>query len=482
MESWPLGDLRSWLDQVRKLGEVTDVDGADWNLEIGDLSKINYQLERPQALLFDKIKDYPAGMRVLTGSMSSPRRLGLSLRLGTEQTGATLVEALRGAPTRWTADSVKFEPRVVETGPVLENAIEGPDVNFLDYPVPFWNELDGGRFIGTGCVVMTSDPETGVVNAGAYRIQVQDEGRGSTIAIVRGKDGAQNVEAWFAKEGRAPVTVSFGHEPILLLVGGSEVPHGVSELAYAGAIAGARLDVVVADNGLPIPAHSEMAAVGWLHPDDLAAEGPFGEWTGYYSESAGDAYRLELTRLYHRDDPILLGTPPGLPPHDYSFMRCALKSAMVLDSLQSTGVPGVDTVWAHEAGGGRILLAVSINQKYAGHARQVALLVSQLPAGVYMNRYVVVVDDDIDVRRLDEVVWAICTRSDPAVDIDILRRTWGSDADPLLPLGAEPFMSRAVIDACIPFERRSSFPPTARANPERLAATRDKWSHLFAGH
>lgn len=476
--SVPPGDLRAWLAATRKRGEVREISGANWNLEIGDVSRVNYTLDQPRALLFTDISGYPTG-RVVTGTISTPRRLGMTLRLGDDHDDQSLISALRGAPARWLADAERYPVKVVTDGPVLEHVVSGADANFLDYPAPLWNEGDGGRFIGTGCIAMTSDPITGVVNGGAYRMQVHGDGAMITMSIVAGKDGWQNVQAWFAREGRAPVTVSLGHDPLLLIVAGTSVPMGTSELAYAGAIAGEPLEVVIAENGLPVPARAELALEGWIRPDNLAPEGPFGEWTGYYSESAEDAFVVETTRLFHRTDPILLGVPPGKPPHDYSFMRCAMTSALVSASLETARVPGIHQVWAHTAGGGRLLLAVSIEQRYAGHARQVAYLTSQLPAGAYMNRYVVVVDSDIDVRSLEEVMWAVCSRTEPCIDVEIMRRTYGSGADPLLPPGAPPFMSRAIIDACIPYERRDQFPRPARADPRRMDSVRVKWQEAL---
>jgi 4-hydroxy-3-polyprenylbenzoate decarboxylase len=208
-------------------------------------------------------------------------------------------------------------------------------------------------------------------------------------------------------------------------------------------------------------------------------EGPFGEWTGYYSGRRRPCMNLEITRLYHRDDPILLGAPPGRPPHDYSYMRTVMKSAMIHDELVSMGVPGVTAAWAHESGGGRLFIAVSLEQRYPGHARQVAHLAAQCPAAAYMNRYVVVVDDDIDCSDLEQVIWAMSTRSDPDRDIEIMRYGWGSKLDPMLPEGAPAYNSRAIIDACRPFERRADFPRVAESSPEYLRGVREKWEHAL---
>ncbi|MEU4239829.1 hypothetical protein [Actinoplanes sp. NPDC026619] len=164
------------------------------------------------------------------------------------------------------------------------------------------------------------------------------------------------------------------------------------------------------------------------------------------------------------------------PPHDYSYMRTVLKSAMIHDELVATGVPGILKAWAHEAGGGRLFVGVSIEQKYA---RQVGHLTAQLPAAAYINRYVVVVDLDIDPADLDQLVWAISTRTDPADDIEVQRRTRGSRLDPMLPEGAAPFNSRAVIDACRPWERLGSFPRVAQSDPAYLAEVRARWASVL---
>ncbi|HEX6443875.1 MAG TPA: UbiD family decarboxylase [Streptosporangiales bacterium] len=472
-------DLRSWLRAVTDLGEVRDVRGAHWDLEVGALSEAVYRRDDPPALLFDEIVGYPRGLRVLTGSMANAARLGVTLRLGDDLTDHTLVDALRGAPARWLASAPGFKAVEVSSGPVCGSVVKGADADLFAYPVPRWHENDGGRYIGTGCAVFTTDPETGQVNAGAYRMQVQHDGRAASVNMEAGKHGAMHVRQWFEREGRAPVTASLGHDPVLLVVAGTEVPAGVSELDYAGAIAGRPVEIVPGEvTGLPVPATSELVVEGWLYPDRSEPEGPFGEWTGYYSGGVTPVLTMEIERVYAREDPILLGAPPGKPPHDYSYMRSVMKSAMIHDALAATGLPGLQGVWSHEAGGGRQFLAVSIDQRYAGHARQAGHLTAQLPAASYMNRFVVVVDADVDPRSLTEVVWAMCTRCDPERDIDTLRYTWGSRVDPLREDGPT-YNTRAVIDACVPFERKDRFPIVAQADRELLAGVTAKWPELF---
>ncbi|MPZ13730.1 MAG: UbiD family decarboxylase [Chloroflexi bacterium] len=473
-------DLRDWLQVVDNMGDLQVVLGADWNLEIGGISELNYRRKPSAALLFDQILGYPPGYRVLTGSLTNARRVGVALRLGTDISDEQLVDALSGKPLEWEEQARHFEPVEVPSAPLHENVLDGPDASLLRFPAPLWHEHDGGRYLGTGCMVITRDPDTHVVNGGAYRIQIRENGA-ITVNPVPGKHGWQHVEKWLARDGRAPIAVSFGHDPLLLMVAGTEVPTGVSELNYAGAMIGRPLEVVRGEiTGLPIPASSEIAVEGWVHKGRALPEGPYGEWTGYYSGSEVPIPEVEVARVYHRNDPILLGSPPAKPPHDYSYMRTVMKSAMIHDSLVKAGIPEVRRVWAHESGGGRLLLVVSIKQRYCGHSRQAGFVAAQCQAAAYMNRYVIVVDEDIDPMNLDDVMWAVCTRSDPSEDIEIMRKSWGSKADPMLRDHRRPYNTRAIIDACRPFEWIGEFPRVARASPALLRRIRAKWSDLFS--
>jgi UbiD family decarboxylase len=473
-------DLRRWLEEAEKAGELQTVRGADWELEIGALSQVNYRRSSPKALMFDDVKGYASGLRVLSGSVSNPRLLGSVLGLGWDNTDFDLMDKLAVKPDEWVRGARDFAAVTVQDGPVLANVVQKADVDLLKFPVPRWHEGDGGRYIGTGCAVVTRDYDTGRINLGAYRMQVQDDGRCASVNIEQGKHGAQHLRRWFEAEGRAPIAVSLGHHPAYLVAAGVEVPSDVSEYDYVGAMMGAPVRTVAGQvTGLPLPWDAEIAIEGWVTPDNKRPEGPFGEWTGYYSGSREPILTIDVERVYHRDDPILLGAPPGKPPHDYSYMRTVMKSAIITDSLRKTGLPGVRGVWAHEAGGGRSLLIVSIDQRYAGHARQAAYLAAQLPNAAYMNRFTVVVDSDVNPRDLGEVVWAMCGRTDPSIDIEVMKRTWGSRVDPLTLPGQVPFNSRAVIDACRPFERLGDFPAVAESSEELIASVSRRWPEVL---
>jgi UbiD family decarboxylase len=158
-----------------------------------------------------------------------------------------------------------------------------------------------------------------------------------------------------------------------------------------------------------------------------------------------------------------------------------MRSALLHDALVASGVPDVKAVWAHEIGGARMFNVVSIKQRYAGHARQAGHILSQCGVGAYMSRYSVVVDEDIDPANLQEVMWAVATRSDPAMDIDIIQRGMGSKNDPMFvayPYAA-PLSSKAIIDACRPWDHLDEFPAVAEASKELQEKTRAKWKDLL---
>ncbi len=472
-------DLRDWLGSVEELGELKRVQGAHWNLEIGTLSEANYRQAKSPALLFDDIPDYPKGFRVLTGASNSPRRLGVTLRMGSDFTNADLVRTLRGKPIEWEGKAPDLPPEVLPDGPIKENVLLGDQVDLMRFPTPFWHKYDGGRYLGTGDAIVIKDPESGAINLGAYRVMIIDE-RHVSVMIIPGKHGMQYARKWFERGERCPVAISVGHDPLLAVLSGIEVPTGISELNYAGAIIGGRYPVVEGEvTGLPVPAGSEIVLEGWMEEGKRTAEGPYGEWHGYYSGSEYPAFLVKVEGVMHRNDPIILGSPPGKPPHDYSYFRSVMKSALIFDALVKAGVPAVQGVWCDEVGGGRLWINVSIKQQYLGHARQAGFVASQCHAGAYMGRYVVVMDDDIDPTDLREVTWAMCTRSDPANDIDFIRRAWGSPADPLNPDKKVPKSSRAIIDACRPFEWMEDFPRVAAADPEDLQAIREKFPEVF---
>jgi UbiD family decarboxylase len=161
------------------------------------------------------------------------------------------------------------------------------------------------------------------------------------------------------------------------------------------------------------------------------------------------------------------------PPHAHLYERAFTRSAALWEGLEKASVPELKGVWVHEAGSGRTFNVVSIKQRYYGHSRQAGVLASQMVPVAYGNRWTIVVDEDIDPSRLEEVVWAMGTRCDPKEDLEVIRKCWSSKIDPMV-FDQHYYNSRVVVDACIPYERRNEFSKVAETSPELRAAVIDK--------
>jgi UbiD family decarboxylase len=468
-------DLRAWLAQMQAAGEIQLVMGAERERDIGGIVDIYQRRMGNPAVLFDDVPGYPRGYRILANILTSVKRINLTLGMSADATEMDLVRFWR----RYMKEAKTIPPRSVSTGAVLENVSEGSDVDLLKIPTPRWHEHDGGYYIGTGCMVIMKDPDTGWINYGAYRVQAHGRALASVMAS-KGKHGNLIMRRYHERGERCPIAVVCGMHPALFMVAGLEIPYGRNEYDAAGGLLGEPVDVIVGPcTGLPIPAHAEIAFEGFIGPDDVVDEGPLGEWTGYYAGGKKKEPAIRVETFMHRGDPILLGAIPAVPPNDDTFYRGTYRCGAVWNQLEAAGVPEVKGVWSHEAGGSRLWLTVSIKQMYGGHAKQAGLIASQCHAGAYANRFVVVVDDDINPADMNEVIWAMCTRFEPREGLEILRGCWSTALDPMAYGPEDPRNARVVIDACKPWARRDSFPIVARSSRELDEQIRAKWGHVL---
>lgn len=471
-------DLRSWLDGVEKLGELTRLHGAHWDCEIGTISTLSERNLGGPALVFDEIPDHRPTYRVVTNLMASTRRVAYTLGADTDTEPMELVRHWR----RLLREVGTVPVEVVDDGPVNENVAEGDDVDLLQFPTPKWHEHDGGRYIGTGCVVVMRDADSDWVNLGTYRLMLHDRNR-IGLHISPGKHGRLIRERYWDKGEPCPVAVSFGQDPLLTAMGGVEIPYGTSEYEVAGWVRGTPTPVLMSDlTGLPVPASSEIVVEGFLHPGEEEQEGPFGEWTGYYAGGRRPAPVITVERLRHRTDPILQGVLTGRPPTGDTYYRGILRAAMIWEQLEAAGIPGVTGVWLTAASGSRLWVNISVKQMYAGHAKQVGMVAAQCHAGAYANRFVVVVDDDIDITDDTDVAWAMSTRLDVERGITTLTEAWSTPLDPMsYPRDKPMYNSRLVVDACKPWSRRDTFPMTAEPSPEYRDRIIAKWRSQLPG-
>jgi len=472
-------DLREWIEQAEQLGEVRVISGANWEEEIGMAAEIALHSDTAPCLIFDKVPGCDPGHRVLTNFFGGRRRnmtLGFPLHYNKLQ----LSEAFLNTYLQ-NLETIPYE--FVETGPVFENIQMGDEVDVTRFPTPKWHEFDGGRYIGTGSFNITRDPEEHWINLGTYRVMIHDE-KSVGFYISPGKHGRIHRDKYEARNEPMPTAIVVGGDPLSFLMACSETPYGISEYDLVGGIRGEAVKVVKGKvTGLPIPANAELVLEGYVQPGKRRKEGPFGEWTGYYGSDVREEPVLDIKAIYHRHNPIIIGCPPLRPPDELARYRAVTRSALLRQSIQRAGVPDVTAVWAHEVGTARMLIAVSIKQRYGGHSRQVGHVACQCHVGAYCGKYVIVVDDDVDVSNLEEVIWAMLTRSDPATSIDIITNAWSTPLDPRL----EPEQrekgdftnSRAIIDACRPFRWRDQFPRVNQPSPELMKRAKEKFGYLL---
>ena len=469
-------DLRAFIIKAEELGELERISGAGLDVEIGGIYAINGELPNPKLMLFDDIPGYPKGYRVATNVSASKIRGRLAANIPLDLEGKELEAYL------WKRLEEKrpVSPEWVASGPILENVMEGNDVDLGKFPAPKWHELDAGPYVGTGSACFELDPYGGWVNIGSYRSQVYDRNHVG-LHTAHGHHGQVIRDHYFEQGLDCPTVLSLGQEPSLLLATGENEPWGVSELDMCGYLRGAPVKVVKGKTPIPIPAFSEIVLEGYImHPDHepMRPEGMFGEGGGHYANSVpGPVVRVDT--IYWRNDPIIVGQPPykrvigdrtGAPTTSLAIMK-VLKDAGFHD------IVGV--------GNAGPFLAVSIHQMYAGHAKRVA---DFMMSGI-MNRppkYLVIVDEDVDVHDPRDIFWAISMRSDPQESVHVYRNNWASAVSPRftpeqeeIPMEHGLTVGCVLIDACKPFAWKEHFNPVNDVSPGLRKRIMDKWGEYL---
>ena len=482
--------LRDWLEVVDSHGDLRHINGAHWDLEMSAIVELVYRegKDPKPALLFDEVPGYPRGFRTLFGALGSTWRIAKTLGLPEDQV------APLDLAHNWYEKSKAIQaipPKVVSSGPILENTATEKEIDILKFPVPRFHEHDQDRYFGTGHAVIQKDPETGWINLGTYRIMVVDHNR-LALHAVPGKHG--NIlayEKYFRRGKTMPVAIAAGLDPVLWWLSCQrDTPWGVSEYDYAGGIKGEPIEVIKGEySGLPFPAHSEIVVEGECRPGEFVDEGPFGEWHGYYANRGLQKVPEPVIRLkavHYRNNPILTCSQPAVPPHTFTLMLAVADSVAIRRRLESFGIPGIRGVWAHYTGCGGLFNVISISQLYSGHARQVGLIASQYPAE--MGAYTVVVEDDIDPSNLDEVLWAMATRSRLDRAIEVIPFCHTNNVNPAIPPHEKrstdkpkPLTAaRVVIDACRDISWKDDWYPISRMTPELKSRIKEKWMSLLS--
>ena len=473
-------DLRGYIRVLEQADWLRKVEGADWNLEVGTLCEINSERNGP-ALLFDKLKDYPEGHRILTNCIFKPKKAQrLAFGIPDEMSDIEVVRDWKGRLHNYKP----VHPVEVATGPILENVLTGDDIDIFKFPAPFWHELDGGRYIGTGDISINRDPDEGFVNVGTYRVMIHEK---NVVSYYQspGTHGDMIRQKYWARGEDCPVVICFGQDPMVFAASTFQLPWGWGELDFAGYMRGRPVEVIKDDvTGLPIPASAEIAIAGFAPPPEKESrsEGPFGEWTGYYASAAAERPIIHVKKLYHRNNPIILGAP--LNKAEPAWYEIPIHYApYIWERLLAIGMPGIQGVWSYGRGY-RTIAVISVKQSYPGHAQAVGTIAAVIARGAAMSgKYTIVVDDDIDPSNWDDVAWALSTRTDPETSIEILHGHLNTPLDPSISpekRAKNDFtMARALINACKPYSWKKDFPPAITSSPEMRRLVQQKFSYLF---
>jgi len=463
-------DLRDYVSACEKVGQLKRVKAeVDWELELSHVCKIVEEKAGP-ALLFENVKGYKSP--VLTGAFGTTQRLAIILG---KDPGLSMVDLTR----EWVALAVKevIRAREMKDGPVFENILDGEKVDTFAFPSPKFYELDGGRYFGTAVFMVVQDPETGDINLGTYRMGILDN-KSVGVQILKGKKGDRIMKKYGKAGKKMPACAIIGGDPLHIFASAATVK-AKSGYDVVSSLRGEPVEVVKSQiHGLPIPAAAEIVLEGEIDPTKLRNEGPFGEYTGYYTEELIKQIpkpALDVQRIYHRNNPILWETSVGRPVGDQHILYAFTRNASLWTDLTKMEIPGIKSVYTLPEGSGRFIVVVSVQQMYPGHADQVGAAVIASNTGTYGVKAVIIVDDDIDADDLPRVWWALGTRYNPARGTQIINRGRSTPLDPALGADENKFItSRIILDATIPFDWKIK-PTEIKLSDSVMARVKARW-------
>jgi 4-hydroxy-3-polyprenylbenzoate decarboxylase len=438
-------DLREFLAQLETLGELKRVAiEVDPRLEMTEICDRVLKRGGP-AILFERPRGFDGAegrshVPVLGNLFGTPRRVALAMGAGADddplpklrEIGELLAFLKEPEPPagwkdvweRWTPIAkhvLHMAPKVESSAPCQDIVWEGKDVDLARLPIQTCWPEDAAPLVTWGLVV-TRGPHKTRQNLGIYRQQVV----GSNKVIMR----------WLAHRGGAldfrdhclrnpgmpfPLAVALGADPATMIGAVTPVPDTLSEYQFAGLLRGARTELVKCiGSDLQVPSTAEIVLEGFIHPDETALEGPFGDHTGYYNEQERFPV-FTIERISMRRDPIYHSTYTGKPPDEPAVLGVALNEVFV--PLLVRQFPEILDFYLPPEGCSYRLAVVSMKKQYPGHAKRVMFGIWSFLRQFMYTKFILVVDDDIDVRNWKEVIWAMTTRVDPARDILMVENT-----------------------------------------------------------
>ncbi len=426
-------DLRDFIKQLEKQGELKRITiEVDPYLEMTEISDRTLK-QGGTALLFENPKG--SNIPVLANLFGTAKRVAMGM-------GADSVSELRGIgellaylkepePPKGMKDAMEkipvfkkvlnMAPKVISSPPCQEVIRVGDEVDLSVFPIQTCWPDDAAPLI-TWPLVITKGPNKDRQNLGIYRQQVI----GKNKVIMRWlshRGGALDFLEWQeAHPGEPfPVSVALGADPATILAAVTPVPDSLSEYAFAGLLRGSKTEVAnCLSNDLQVPARAEIVLEGFIYPGEMATEGPYGDHTGYYNE-VDEFPVFTIERITQRQAPIYHSTYTGRPPDEPAILGVALNEVFI--PILQKQFPEIIDFYLPPEGCSYRMAVISMKKQYAGHAKRVMFGTWSYLRQFMYTKFVIVVDEDVDVRNWQDVIWAITTRMDPARDLTILENT-----------------------------------------------------------
>ena len=426
-------DLRDFLAQLESTGELKRVTTeVSPYLEMTEICDRLLKTGGP-AILFENPKGH--NIPVLGNLFGTPRRVAMAM-------GKESVEALREVgkfltylkepdPPKSLKDTwdklpvlkqvLNMAPKVLSNAPCQDIIWEGKDVDLGRLPIQTCWPRDAGPLITWGLTV-TKGPQKARQNLGIYRQQVIAHNKLIMRWLVHRGGALDFRDFCLASPGQPyPIAVALGADPATILGAVTPVPDSLSEYQFAGLLRGSKTEIVKClGHDLQVPASAEIVLEGFIYPNETALEGPFGDHTGYYNEQETFPV-FTVERITMRHNPIYHSTYTGKPPDEPAILGVALNEVFV--PLLQKQFPEITDFYLPPEGCSYRMAVVSIKKQYVGHAKRVMFGVWGFLRQFMYTKFIIVTDDDVNIRDWKEVIWAITTRVDPVRDTLLVENT-----------------------------------------------------------
>ena len=426
-------DLRSFISFLEQKGELVRItQEVDPDLEMTEISDRTLRAKGP-ALLFENPKGY--SMPVLCNLFGTPKRVAMGMGqesvAALRDVGELLAFLKQPEPPKDLRDLwdkrhdfkqvLNMPVKSVKKAPCQEIILEGDQVDLGQIPIQTCWPGDAAPLI-TWPLVITRGPDKERQNLGIYRMQKLAKNK-LIMRWLAHRGGALDYRDWQIKHpGKPyPVAIALGADPATTLGAVTPVPDSLSEYAFAGLLRGEKTSVVQCiGSDLQVPATAEIILEGYLQPGEEADEGPFGDHTGYYNEVERFPV-LTVERITHRKQPIYHSTYTGRPPDEPAILGVALNEVFV--PILQKQFPEITDFYLPAEGCSYRMAVVSMKKQFPGHAKRVMMGVWSFLRQFMYTKFIIVTDDDIDIRNWEDVIWAITTRMDPTRDTVMIDNT-----------------------------------------------------------